>query len=141
MSYEEEGVFHGVAPTGEITHNVHQFLHDVAITKNTTKVGNLNEEELGKPKLPLRTNKELELFCRDIMDQMEFAEYFKKKGEILSSTSLSKDAKLINLAVIQRRETTESLNLTPKKKENKGWFKKKSSGGDLNQQQASLYGI
>jgi len=128
----EENEYAGFSPSGEEKQNVHTFLHDVAVTPDTTKVSNLSIEELGNPKLPLRTHKELELFCRDILSQKEFANYFQKKGEILTSTALSKDAKLIDLAVVQRREIGE-ISKAPLK-ENKGWFKKRQRGGDLNQQ-------
>jgi len=115
---------YGFSTTGEERQNVHTFLHNVAIAPDTTKVAFLGEEELGTPKLPLRTYKELELFCKEIMNQPDFADYFKKKGEILTATSLSKDAKLIELAVVQRREVGD---ITKPMKENKGWFKKKSA--------------
>lgn len=109
----------GIAPVGEEKQNVHTFLHNVAVAKDTTKTGNLSEQETGTPKLPLRTHKELELFCRDIMNQKEFADYFKKKAEILTSTSLSKDAKLISLAVVQERKISSIAGV---RKKNKGWF-------------------
>lgn len=106
----------------EEKHNSHKFLHDVLVTKDTTKVGYLKEEEVGLPKLPIRTLKELALFCEDIADMKEFADYFKKESEIVTSTSLSKDAKLLELAVITRRELAD---VTKKRKTNKGWFRKK----------------
>ena len=119
--YDEYGVG-GTSPTGEDKHNIHTFLHNVAVAPDTTKTGNLTIEELGMPKLPFRTYKELSLFCNDIMDQPDFAEYFKKKGEILTATSLSKEAALLKFAVTQKREVAD---LTSKPKENKGWFNKK----------------
>lgn len=124
-NYDLDNVYDysGLIQTMQEKQNVHTFLNNVVITKNTTKVGNLTEDEIGKPKIPLRTYKELELFCRDIMNQEDFANYFKNKGEILTSTSLSKDAKLISLAVVQRKELAE---LSKPKKENKGWFKKRT---------------
>lgn len=121
--YESAG---GFAPTGTEKKNVHTFLNDVAIAKDTTKTGNLEKEELGTPKLPLRTYKELELFCREVMLQEDFANYFKKKGEILTASSLSKDALLVKLAVTTKKE--ESLDIPQPRKENKGWFKKKDKG-------------
>jgi hypothetical protein len=108
----------------EEKHNVHKFLHDVVEAEDTTKLGYLKEEEIGLPKLPLRTLKELALFCKDIAGMTYFGEYFDKQAEIMTSTSLSKDAKLLELSVVQRRELGD---ITRKKvmKENKGWFKKK----------------
>ena len=119
----------GVAPVPEEKHSVHAFLHKVATSKDTTKLGNLSEEEVGAPKLPLRTYKELALFCTDIADMDYFGKYFDKKGEILTSTSLSKEALLLKLAVMQRREQSNILKAPA---ENKGWFKRKkkvSEGG------------
>ena len=116
----------GIAPEPEEKHSVHSFLHKVATADDTTKLGNLKEEEVGLPKLPLRTYKELALFCRDIADEDDFANYFDKKAEILTSTSLSKEALLLKLAVVIKREQSNILRAP---KENKGWFRKKSSQG------------
>ena len=116
--------FGGTAPTPEEKHSVHSFLYKVATSDDTTKLGNLKEEEVGLPRLPLRTYKELALFCRGVADMDYYADYFDKKAEILTATSLSKDAMLIKLAVVTRREQTNVLRAPPK--ENKGWFKKKN---------------
>ena len=80
----------GVAPIPEEKHSVHSFLFKVATADDTTKLGNLSVEEVGLARLPLRTYKELDLFCDEIADMKYFSNYFKKKGEILTSTSLSK---------------------------------------------------
>jgi hypothetical protein len=93
----------GTTPTPEEKHNVHTFLNNVAVARDTTKTGNLSEEELGLPRLPVRTYQELALFCRNVANMSYFADYLRAKGEILTSTSLSKNAKLINLAVLQKR--------------------------------------
>lgn len=114
----------GTAPLPEEKQNVHTFLHSVAIAEDTTKVGNLTEEEIGLPKLPLRTYKELAVFCEEVLGKKTFAEYFRKKGEILTATSLSKEAKLLNLAVTTTRQVTAIPSEKPRK-ENRGWFKPK----------------
>ena len=108
-------------------YNAHSFLHNVATAEDTTKLGNLSEIEIGNPKYPLRTCKELALFCK--AHEMEyFGNYFTELGEITTSTSLSKDAKLIGLAVITRRQL-EDVTEKPKK-ENRGFFKKKEVNKD-----------
>jgi len=116
----------GTAPMPDEKHNVHTFLFNVATAEDTTKVGFLRDDselnELGVPALPLRTYKELGLFCKEIADMDYFADYFMKKGEIITSTSLSRKGKLIDLAVVQRREIAD---ITKHRKINKGWFKKK----------------
>ena len=110
------------APIPEEKHNVHSFLNKVATSDDTTKVGNLTAEEIGQPRLTLRTYKELALISDYIMDNPVFKNYYNANGEILTSTSLSKDGKLINLAVVQKRQIED---VTKPKKENSGWFKKK----------------
>ena len=103
--------------------NMHSFFTNVIKTTDTTKTGNLSEEELGVSKQPVRTYKELELFCRDIAGDDKFASYFKNMSEIQTSTSLSKDALLMKLAVTIKKELAD---VTPKsKKKNGGWFKKR----------------
>ncbi len=112
----------GTTPVAEERQNVHTFLHNVATAEDTTKVGFLNDEEIGMPRLPSRTYKDLALFCEEVANMDYYAAYFNKKSEILTSTSLSKDAKLITLAVSQKREFADA---TKPRKVNKGWFNKK----------------
>lgn len=115
------------APIPEEKHNVHSFLHRVATSNDTTKLGNLSEEEIGQPSKTLRTYGEMSLIADKIMDNQLLSDYYKQKGEIITSTSLSKNAKLISLAVIQKRIVEDE---TQPKKENKGWFKPKNKEGD-----------
>lgn len=106
--------------------NVHTFFTNVVKAPDTAKTGNLNQEELGMPQIPVRTFHELALFCDDIADDSGWADYFKKMAEIQTSTSLSKDALLMKLVVTSKKELAD---MTPKPKvKNKGWFEKK--GGE-----------
>ena len=102
--------------------NLHTFLTNVVTAEDTTKLGFLNDDELGLMKHPLRAYKNLALISGKIMDNPFFEEYFAAEAEIVTSTSLSKDAKLLNLAVIQRKQVED---VTKRTKPNKGWFKKK----------------
>jgi len=113
-------------PSGPLpaeSYNAHKFLYDVSISKDTTKTGYLTKEELGEPQLPLRSLKELALFCRKIWKQPIFAEFFEAQAEILTASSLSKEAKLIDLVATTKRQLEDVTKAS--KKENKGWFKKK----------------
>lgn len=112
----------GTTPTPEEKQNVYTFLHNVAIADDTTKVGYLTGEEIGTPVHPIRTLKELALFCSDVANMSYYSNYLKAKSEIITSTSLSRDAKLISLAVLTKKEIAE---VTKIKKKNKGWFKRK----------------
>ena len=106
--------------------NIQTFFSNIIQSDDTTKTGNLDIEELGYANLPLRSSKELELFSEKVWNQPAWAEYFKELSEINTSTSLSKEAILIKLAVTKKSEVAD---LTPKsKKPNKGWFKKDKGG-------------
>ncbi len=118
----------GTAPMPDEKQNVHSFLFNVARADDTTKLGNITAEEVGLPKLPIRTYKELALFCSDVGNMEYFSKYFKAKSEIMTSTSLSKDAKLINLAVMTRKEVAD---VTKPRTINKGWFTKKRRGVEM----------
>jgi len=103
--------------------NVHSFFTNIVKSKDTTKTGYLNQEELGMPKLPVRTYKELALFSKEVYGDTIWSDYFDKMSEIQTSTSLSKDGILLKLSVTQKKELAD---VSPKeKKVNKGWFKKK----------------
>lgn len=104
--------------------NLHSFFTKVIKSDRTTKVGNLDIDELGKSKLPLRTYLELGLFCNDIAGDEVFSNYFEEMGEIQTASSLSKEGFLMKLAVTMKKELADT---TPKKPatKNKGWFKSK----------------
>lgn len=126
QAFEEQqraasGMF-GTNPVPEDKANIHSFLMKVVEAEDTTKLGNLTEEELGNLATTLRATKELELISGEIMENETFSNYFKKEAEIITSTSLSKNAKLLNLAVVQKREIAD---VTPKRKPSSSWFKKK----------------
>lgn len=110
-------------PVPEEKHNVHSFLNRVATSADTIKLGNLESEEIGQPSKTLRTYLEMALISNKLMDNDTLSEFYTAKAEIITSSSLSKNAKLINLAVIQKRIVEDE---TKEKKENKGWFKSKN---------------
>jgi len=107
--------------------NMHSFFTNVVKSPDTIKTGNLTQEELGVPKLPVRTYKELELFSKDIADEKEWGEYFQKMSEIQTASSLSKEGFFMKLAVTLKKELSD---MTPSKKKNKGWFHKKDKSED-----------
>jgi len=101
---------------------LHTFFTNVIKSDDTTKTGNLSQDELGMPRLPVRTFKELALFSKEVANDEGWADYFNKMAEIQTSTSLSKDALLMKLSVTSKKELAD---VTPQRKVNKGWFKKK----------------
>ena len=117
------------ATVQEEKHNAHTFLNAVATSEDTIKVGFLKEEEVGIPKLSVRTLKELELYASEISCDDGWASFFNKRAEILTSTSLSKNAKLLELAIVQRREVANVSK--PERKVNKKWFQRKNTGPEM----------
>lgn len=107
--------------------NIHSFFTKVIQNPSTIRIGNVSEEELGTPQLSIRGLKELELFSRDVYKDETWGDYFQKMAEIQTATSLSKEGFLLRLSVTQKKELAD---VTPKKKKNKGWFKKKGETGD-----------
>ena len=118
----------GTAGVLDEKHNVHKFLFSVATSDDTTKTGYLRDDkdlnEIGIPKYPIRAYKSLALISEKIMNNDYFKNYFEAESEIITSTSLSRQGKLINLAVLQKREVadTTKFSRTPVK----SWFKKKT---------------
>ena len=110
------------SPNPEEKHNTHVFLSTVAKSDDTTKTGNLKDEELGYTRFSIRSYKEMALASKNLMLNDTWAKYFQEKGEILTATSLSRGGFLTGLAVIQRRQIED---ISPERKENKGWFKSK----------------
>jgi hypothetical protein len=117
----------GSTPVPEEKHNIHKFLHDVSISDDTTKTGFLSEDELGTPEFPVRSSKNLALFCNKIADMPYFSEYFLAEAEIVTATSLSKKGKLLDTAVVSRRQLED---VTKPKKRKGGLFGKKKDKDD-----------
>lgn len=106
---------------GQEEKGIDNFFLEVVRTGDTTKVGNLTENELGLPQLPVRTLKELEADCNLIPSMSSFATSFKNTAETILATSLSKDGFLIKARITQKKEFLNK----PRKKVRKGLFGKK----------------
>jgi len=125
-------------PTQEEKQNVHTFLFNVALAKDTTKIGNLRDDdklnELGIPRYTVRGSLELARISDKIMNNSFFSDYFKGGAEEALSTSLSREGFLIKQATTQTKQVAD---VTRRRKINKGWFKSKTeeSGGDTTQTQ------
>ena len=112
----------GVTPQPEEKSNVHTFLTKVAQEDDTTKLGNLTQEELGMPQIPVRSDKSLALWSDMIMTNPFYKDFFLKESEDTTSTSLSKEGFLVKQATLQKKEIADT---TKKHTVNKGWFKRK----------------
>jgi hypothetical protein len=115
----------GANPLKEDKHNAHTFLNAIANSKDTTKTGNLEMAELGVTAYALRSYMNMKLISNELCTDSLWGNYFAMKGEILTSSSLSKNGFLTGLAVVQKRQIEDVTIAQPKP--NKGWFTKKGS--------------
>ena len=130
LSYEDKEAIYKylsesqTTPMPEDTYSVHTFLHKVATSNDTTKVGNLDSTELGLPNYSERSLKEFALIAKDIIGNNFVSQMFQNEAENLTATSLSKNGFLVQQATTTTRRIAD---VTKPKTENKGWFKKKET--------------
>jgi hypothetical protein len=125
VNYNDTDIDDIIRGLGENKKTLFDFLNNIVTTVATTKVGNLDDNELGIPKLPVRTYKELEIFCTEVANMPEFSNYFNKVSESILATSLSRKGFLVRAAITTKKELAD---VTPEKKINKSWFKSKDEG-------------
>ncbi len=125
------------APTLDDKQNVYTFLRDVVLAKDTTKIGNLRDDnelnELGIPEHTVRGCKEMARIADNLMGNDFFRDYFNAEAEDTLATSLSRGGFLVRQATVQ---TKQIADITRRRKINKGWFGKQKgeeSGGDTTQ--------
>ena len=95
------------APIPDEKHTVFTFLDNVAKAKDTTKTGFLNDEEIGNLRNPTRAYKEAALFAKEVMHNDNLSKFFSAESEIVTSTSLSRNAMLLRLAITQQKQIAD----------------------------------
>ena len=112
------------SPEAVQKHNLHTFLNEVLKTKDSTKVANLTDEELGTLKYSVRTLKEFQLISEIIIENPVFAAFFASEAENVGlAPSLSRNGRLITLAVTQKRTLADETKV---RKPSSSWFKPKA---------------
>ncbi len=104
---EELAKILSTAPVPDEKHTVFKFLSDVSKAKDTTKTGFLKDEEIGNPHNPTRAYKSAGLFAKDIMHNEALSNYFVNESEIVTSTSLSRNAMLLRLAITTQKQIAD----------------------------------
>jgi hypothetical protein len=99
--------------------NLFEFFNKILKTKDTTKVANLDKDEL----FAVRALQDAALFS-NVFELDLVNEYLKNKGEIVLASSDSKGGFLITTAVTQKRHI-DSGNKFKSTGGGLGWFKKK----------------
>lgn len=114
------------SPEPERKENIFKFFREILTQEDTTRIGNLSNTELGINKIGVRHYKELSTYAEaeglDIV-----ADYLNAKGQIITSTSMSRKGFWPKLFVTQIKKEHK---IEPKE-DKKGWFSKKTSPDEV----------
>lgn len=113
----------GNFPREKEKENILSFFKRVIFMPDTTRTSNLDKDEIGQVKVPVRTNLSLSLYAQQ-MGLAGLGNHFFKESQIISDSSLSKEGFLDKLAVTQKREM-ESKTRRANLQQKKGWFSRK----------------
>ncbi len=113
------------APVPDEKHSVFTFLSNVSKSKDTTKTGFLKDEEIGMLRNPTRAYKSASLFANDVMHNPALSKYFADESEIVTSTSLSRNAMLLRLAITTQKQIADVTKAGGQKRGILGLFGKK----------------
>jgi hypothetical protein len=130
---EELAKILSTAPVPDEKHTVFTFLDNVAKAKDTTKTGFLKDEEIGMLRNPTRAYKKIALDVKYVMGNDELSEYFNQMAETVTSTSLSRNAMLLRLAITTQKQIADVTKAGGQKKGILGNLfgcKKETTGGN-----------
>jgi len=125
---EELGYGH---PQQEEKQNIFSFFKRVIFMPDTTRTANLDKDELGYVRIPVRTNLSLALYSKQ-MGLTGLGNHFFLESQIISNSSLSKEGFLDKLAVTQKREVEAKTRRSNLPGQKKGWFAKKEPTQEYN---------
>ena len=113
------------SPTPEKKDSIFKFFKEILTHKETWKVGNLKDEEIGKLRLGVRAYLELSAYAE--AEKMELvAEYFTSKANIVAAPTLGRKGFFLQTAVTQIKK--EQKLKEPSLKKKPFWF-----GGNKNE--------
>jgi len=116
---EQQAYLQGMPPP-QRKDTIFRFFRDLLDRKDSSKVANLMNEELGKPKITVRGFQTVALYA-DAEDLDIVAKYLRAEGEITLATSLSRKGFLPQLFVTQIKKEQKVKPAVDKTK----WFKSK----------------
>lgn len=88
------------APTPPSSDNLFRFLRDILTLKNSDRVGNLKDSELGMPKKTVRSYLMIKEYCK-AEGLHRVADYMQSHANIVTSTSMSRKGYFLGLGVTQ----------------------------------------
>ena len=110
----------GHSGKGEEKQGIFSFFKKVINMPDTLRTSNLQKDELGMAKIPVRTLREISLFCKE-SGLSGLGEYFEKESCIITNSSLSREGFLDKLVVTQRK-STEMKTKEMSDQQKKRWF-------------------
>lgn len=114
------------SPSPEKKENIFKFFREILTQKDTTRIGNLINTELGLARLGVRHYLDLGNYA-EVEGLDRVATYLRGKAGIITATSMSRKGFWPKLFVTQIKKEQK---IVPKE-EKKGWFGKKSPEGDI----------
>jgi hypothetical protein len=117
---EGSGISGMSSPTPEKKDSTLVLFRELIKADNSSKFGNLDMTELGKPSVAVRDQLDIANYL-DAEGLTKIGDYFRKKAEITFATSLSKKGKLIDNIVTQIKKE-QKTSASPEVK--KGMFAK-----------------
>lgn len=119
---EEKGNLSSDSPKSKDKDNQYKFFRDILTLNDTTRVGNLQNMEMGAMKLGVRHYQEIATYAK-MEGLSKVHDYLMVKSQIVTATSMSKKGFWSELFMTQiKREKKDK----PKDEKKKGLFSKKS---------------
>jgi len=103
----QDDVYTDMTPNYQEKDDLWSLFWKVVRTGNTSKVGNLNKDELGMLNISVRDCQRIALLA-DTLKHTGFGNFFRLQSEIILSTSCSRDGALVNLFVSQKKFSTKA---------------------------------
>ncbi len=103
------------SPSPEKKDNMFKFFREVLNLKESWKVGNLKDEEIGKSRLGVRAYLELSAYA-EAEGQDLISEYFTKKADIVAAPTMGRKGFMAQLFVTQIRKDQKVKSPEQKKK-------------------------
>jgi hypothetical protein len=101
---------------------IDNFFLEIIRAKDNLKIGNLTKDEIGLPKLPVRTQLELADDCDLIPSMSAFAKDFRTNAMNTINTSLSKEGFLVLARITQNKKLLDGKK---REKRRRGLFGRK----------------
>ena len=107
--------------------SIFKFFREILNREDTTKVGFLKPDEIGKAFISVRQYQNIANYAHsEGLDKV--SDYLNRKSHILTSSSMSHKGFLAQLFVTQIKKEQKVIPPKPKKE---GWFKKDKQGDDM----------